>query len=59
MTCPVHYCELAECRMWAEIAQLPMRCGMPKLPMGLVTSVDIQQCQERILHEMFGAGAKR
>ena len=26
MTCPVHRCELAECAMWAEVAQLPMKC---------------------------------
>jgi hypothetical protein len=26
MTCSIHHCELAECRMWAEIAQLPMTC---------------------------------
>lgn len=52
--CPVHRCELAECRMWAEIARLPMQCGMPKLLMGSVTTVDIQHYQERILSEMFG-----
>jgi hypothetical protein len=54
MICPVHHCELAECRMWAEIAQFPMTCGRPKFLTGTVTVIDVHHYQERILHAMFG-----